>query len=121
MDFAFADVSGDTALDLYCGVGLFTLPLARRFRKVVGVESNPIAVRFARRNLQHADLTNARVVTATVTEWFRADSGARGPVDLILLDPPRAGAESAVIKGILDLTPRRSLMSPVIQPPSLAI
>ena len=103
IDFALGDVSGESVLDLYCGVGLFTLPLARRFKNVVAVEANPAATRFARRNLQQAALTNARVITATVTDWFR--SRPVGPVDFVLLDPPRAGAESAVIKGILDLRP----------------
>ena len=104
IDFAIADAVGQTVLDLYCGVGLFTLPLARQFQKVNGVESNSTATRFARRNLQQAGLTNARVITATVTDWFRSES-ATPPVDFILLDPPRAGAESAVIKGILNLHP----------------
>ena len=103
VEFALGDAAGETALDLYCGVGLFTLPLSRRFQKVVGVEANAAAARFARRNLQRAELTNASVTTATVTDWFR--SGARGPVDFILLDPPRAGAESAVIRGILNVKP----------------
>ena len=105
IEFALSDVSGGTALDLYCGVGLFTLPLARRFEKVVGVEANTVATRFARRNLQDAALTNARVVTATVAGWIR--SRAKDQFDFVLLDPPRAGAESVVIKGILDLQPKR--------------
>ena len=103
IDFALAGASGESVLDLYCGVGLFTLPLARLFKNVVGVEANPAAARFARRNLQYAGLANARVITATVTDWFR--SNRVGPVDFVLLDPPRAGAESAVIKGILDVRP----------------
>ena len=103
VEYAIDGVSGGTVLDLYCGVGLFTLPLARLFRKVIGVEANTTAVRFARRNLQLAGLTNAQVITATVTDWFRSDRV--GPVDFVLLDPPRAGAESAVIKGILDVRP----------------
>jgi 23S rRNA (uracil1939-C5)-methyltransferase len=103
IDFALAGVSGETALDLYSGVGLFTLPLARYFKQVLAVEANPMAARFARRNLQEAGLANARVVTATVTDWFR--SGPTVPADFVLLDPPRAGAESAVIKGILDFHP----------------
>jgi tRNA/tmRNA/rRNA uracil-C5-methylase (TrmA/RlmC/RlmD family) len=103
IDFALADATGETVLDLYCGVGLFTLPLARQFKKVVGVESNSAAVRFARRNLQREGLANARVIHAGVAEWFRSDA-ARG-ADFVLLDPPRAGAESAVIKGIVDLQP----------------
>src|SRR6185369_13392665 len=98
IDVALGDASGESVLDLYCGVGLFTLPLARRFKKVVGVEASPAATRFARRNLQQAALGNARVITASVTDWFR--SRPDGPVDLVLLDPPRAGAESAVIKGM---------------------
>jgi len=98
---AIGDASGGTVLDLYCGVGLFTLPLARQFQKVIGVEANATATRFARRNLQLAGLRNANVITATVTDWFR--SRPAGPVDFVLLDPPRAGAESAVIKGILNL------------------
>jgi 23S rRNA (uracil1939-C5)-methyltransferase len=103
IDFALAGVSGESALDLYSGVGLFTLPLSRQFKNVTAVESNPAAARFARRNLQRAGLANARVITATVTDWFR--NASAGPVDFVLLDPPRAGAESAVVKGLLDLKP----------------
>ena len=103
IDFSLADASGETVLDLYCGVGLFTLPLARRFTKVVGVESSPAAVRFARRNLQRAGLANARVIQSGVADWFRRDAARMA--DFVLLDPPRTGAESAVIKGIVDLQP----------------
>jgi len=102
--FALNDVRGATALDLYCGVGLFTLPLARRFEKVAGVEANSKAVRFARRNVEHAQLGNVRVVNANVSDWIRSTARA---VDFVLLDPPRAGAESVVIKGILNLRPER--------------
>jgi 23S rRNA (uracil1939-C5)-methyltransferase len=105
IDFALADAVGKSVLDLYCGVGLFTLPLARQFDRVVGVEANSVATRYARRNLQNAGLTNASVITASVTDWFRRDAAAKVPVDFVVLDPPRAGAESAVIKGILDLGP----------------
>jgi 23S rRNA (uracil1939-C5)-methyltransferase len=103
IDFALAGAQGESALDLYSGVGLFTLPLSRHFKHVLAVEANAMAARFARRNLQGAGLVNARVITATVTDWFR--SGSTTAADFILLDPPRAGAESAVIKGILDLQP----------------
>jgi len=103
IDFALGDASGESALDLYSGVGLFTLPLSRNFARVVAVEANSTATRFARRNLQEAGLSNARVITATVTEWFR--SGPTAAADFVLLDPPRTGAESAVIKGILDVRP----------------
>lgn len=107
IEFALSDAGGETALDLYCGVGLFTLPLARRFAKVAGVEANPVAARMARRNLEQAGLTNGRVLTATVAGWMRSNSRGMADVDFILLDPPRAGAESVVIKGMLDMRPGR--------------
>src|SRR5215813_2299103 len=69
IDFALGDASGESALDLYGGVGLFTLPLSRQFGKVLAVEANPRAVRFARRNLQDAGLVNTRVIAAGVAEW----------------------------------------------------
>ena len=105
LDSALAEAGGKSAVDLYSGVGLFTLPLARRFERVVAVEANRAATRFARQNLRLAGLRNARVVTEKVTDWFR--DGAMERVDFVLLDPPRAGAESIVIKGILNLKPVR--------------
>ena len=102
LEFALRAVSGEVAVDLYCGVGLFTLPLSRRFKQVIGVESNPIATRFARRNLQQAQLENARVINAGVADWSRSSAAKSMKVDFVLLDPPRAGAESVVIKQMID-------------------
>lgn len=105
IEFALGDVTGRLAIDLYCGVGLFTLPLARRFEGVIAVEGNPTAARFASRNVEEfAGLENVRVVNMGVAEWFRPRTLA---ADFILLDPPRAGAEKAVIKGILDFAAPR--------------
>src|SRR5690349_6172357 len=103
IDFALGDASGESAIDLYSGVGLFTLPLSRQFRRVLAVESNPTAARFARWNLRDAGFDNTEVFTANVAGWLSGVS--RREVDFILLDPPRVGAESAVIKGILGLHP----------------
>lgn len=98
---------GNVAVDLYCGVGLFTLPLARRFKSVIGIESNRTATNFARANLTNAELTNATVVTARVGDWLKQNSGSLAPVDFLLLDPPRTGAETKDIQGILALQPRQ--------------
>jgi 23S rRNA (uracil1939-C5)-methyltransferase len=103
---ALKDISGETALDLYCGVGLFTLPLARRFARVNAVEGNAAATRFARLNLADAALTNAAVHTARVGEWLAAHARQLAPVDFLLLDPPRAGAEPEALAAILVLNPR---------------
>ena len=114
------DASGETAVELYSGVGLFTLPLARRFKQVVGVESDGAAVSFACKNLANAGLTNAEIVKSDVGVWLEAirhgelsrlseESAAalQGQIDFILLDPPRTGAESRVIAGVLGLKPKR--------------
>jgi tRNA/tmRNA/rRNA uracil-C5-methylase (TrmA/RlmC/RlmD family) len=105
-DAALAQTKGKVAVDLYCGAGLFTLPLARRFERVVGVEVNSRATGFALRNLQRARLGNAEIVAADVGRWLKEHSRSFEPVDFLLLDPPRTGAENVVINGILDLRPR---------------
>jgi 23S rRNA (uracil1939-C5)-methyltransferase len=115
--------TGRVAIDLYCGVGLFTLPLARRFERVVGVEAHPRAADFARRNLESAkrssptvrevtqdmlespDLGSVEIVTARVGDWLTNYSHSFGPVDFLLLDPPRTGCENRDIAGILALRP----------------
>lgn len=105
LEFALGQAAGETAFDLYSGVGLFTLPLARRFKRITAIESNPTATGFAGKNVESAGLHNVTVVTATVTDWIRSVTRDPPKVDFVLLDPPRAGAESAVVKGILDLKP----------------
>jgi 23S rRNA (uracil1939-C5)-methyltransferase len=100
-------VEGTSAVDLYCGVGLFTLPLARRFARVTGIEANQAAIGYARRNLAEAHLANATFECATVGEYLAAHAHALGAVDFVLLDPPRAGVEPQALSGILDLRPQR--------------
>jgi len=108
LEEALKDAAGATAFDLYCGVGLFTLPLARRFAHVTGVEGNAAATAFARLNLAGAGLANAAIETARVGDWLaRHAGGSLSPVDFLLLDPPRAGADPDVIAGILALRPER--------------
>lgn len=110
---AIKEARGEVALDLYCGVGLFTLPLARRFAHVIGVEGNEVACAYARRNLVEADLTNAEVETASVGEWMmRSTKRLMNPerfakIDFVLLDPPRAGAEREAVEGLIELQPQR--------------
>ncbi|HLL14074.1 MAG TPA: class I SAM-dependent RNA methyltransferase [Pyrinomonadaceae bacterium] len=104
---ALGDAAGDGAVDLYCGVGLFTLPLARRFARVTAVEGNAAATEFARLNLADAQLTNASVHTARVGDWLAGHVQSLAPTDFLLLDPPRAGAEPEALAAIIALRPRR--------------
>jgi 23S rRNA (uracil1939-C5)-methyltransferase len=91
-------VSGGTALDLYAGVGLFTLPLARRFARVVAVEGNAASSAYARRNLSDAGLTNARVETGAVGPWL-AHNAER-------MAGARRVEEDEVVRAIITLNPR---------------
>jgi 23S rRNA (uracil1939-C5)-methyltransferase len=79
------------AIDLYCGVGLFTVPLARRFSQVIGVEGQPRAAEFAARNIATAGLTHARIRTASVERWLEGAYRSHGRTPFVLLDPPRTG------------------------------
>lgn len=104
---AVDDARGETAIDLYCGAGLFTLPLAERFARVLGVEANREAIGFAQRNAEGAQLFNASFAVSTVAEWLAEEGERLAPVDFLLLDPPRAGAGDDTICGILALRPRK--------------
>lgn len=102
---ATSDVRGANAVDLYCGVGLFTLPLARHFARVTGIESDCTAIEYARCNLLEAELSNVTFECARVGEYLDGHIDELGPADFLLLDPPRAGAEPEAIAGILALKP----------------
>ncbi|MGB7438682.1 MAG: 23S rRNA (uracil(1939)-C(5))-methyltransferase RlmD [Candidatus Acidiferrum sp.] len=85
---------GGFALDLYAGVGFFTLPLAKSFSKVVSVDANLSATRDLRQN---AEVAGASVISENehTEEFLKKELGERP--DLVVLDPPRAGlgAEAA--------------------------
>jgi 23S rRNA (uracil1939-C5)-methyltransferase len=94
------------ALDLYSGVGLFSLPLARTFGRVVAVESSPLAVSLCRRNAAEARMGNIRATRGTVERWMTSVSSAAAPgFDVIVLDPPRTGAGPEVINRIREWAP----------------
>jgi tRNA/tmRNA/rRNA uracil-C5-methylase (TrmA/RlmC/RlmD family) len=101
---AIGDATGSTALDLYSGVGLFTLPLGRRFARVVSVEGNARSVELAKRNLANAALTNVEVHAMGVARSL-ASVDVSG-LDLVLLDPPRSGPEDGVISSIAAMRPK---------------
>ncbi|MEN5062398.1 23S rRNA (uracil(1939)-C(5))-methyltransferase RlmD [Luteimonas sp. TWI1416] len=82
----------DRVLDLFCGLGNFTLPLARRVREVVGVEGEAGLVARARENAAHNGLDNAQFHAADLTQDQRGAPWMRQGFDKLLLDPPRSGA-----------------------------
>ncbi|GAB3531544.1 class I SAM-dependent RNA methyltransferase [Phytohabitans suffuscus] len=97
---------GESAWDLYGGAGLFAAALATRLgpdAPITLVESAPPAVSAARANL--TDLAGLSVVPATVEAALRRRR-VRGPVDLVVLDPPRTGAGAAVSRAVMAAGPR---------------
>jgi 23S rRNA (uracil1939-C5)-methyltransferase len=86
----------DRVLDLFCGLGNFTLPIARRVAEVVGVEGEHGLVERAGENAARNGLANARFHVANLFEDQRGTDWARQPWDKLLLDPPRAGADKVL-------------------------
>ncbi len=82
----------DAVLDLFSGLGNFTLPLARRARQVLGVEGDAALVAKARSNAARNAINNARFESANLFEPLTFGAWSRAHYDLVLLDPPRAGA-----------------------------
>lgn len=106
IDTAISGANGKIALDLYCGVGLFTLPLAKNFEKVVGVEAFSRAVDYAERNAENARLENVEFHREPVGDFLAENLEEFENIDFVLLDPPRAGTEKGTIENILKLKPK---------------
>ncbi len=84
--------SSDTVLDLFCGLGNFTLPLARRALRVTGVEGDAPLVAKAAANAARNGIGNATFLRENLFEPAQFGPWASERYDLVLLDPPRAGA-----------------------------
>lgn len=98
--------TGERALDLYAGVGLFTRFLADRVGpsgRVWAVEGDPRAARHARDNL--AEAPQATVLAGDVADVL-AGAELTDPVDLVVLDPPREGARRRVVEQVVRRRPR---------------
>ena len=110
--------SADSVLDLFCGLGNFTLSLGKRARRVVGVEGDAALVTRARANAVRNGIVNASFHADNLFEPAHAYAWAQDAYDLVLLDPPRAGAAE-----ILERTPHwrpRRLVYISCHPGSLA-
>ena len=99
---AIGELRGDSAWDLYAGVGLFSLPLARRFGHVTAVESGRSAASDLAFNAERAELRNIEVSPLTAEEWLA--TAERSP-DVVLADPPRSGLGKTAVRRLLELRP----------------
>jgi 23S rRNA (uracil1939-C5)-methyltransferase len=90
--------SGQVALDLYAGVGLFATVLARSFAQVVAVEASPTSFADLKYNLPR----NVKTVQATTEQYLRKEAGRWKP-ELVVIDPPRSGLGESVVGGLIAL------------------
>ncbi len=96
----------EEVLDLFSGVGNFSLHLAKSARGVLGVDVSKTAVSLARRNSKANMIENVRFVCSSVASFVATNSHQRSKFDLIILDPPREGARD-ILEDLLRLSPKR--------------
>ncbi|MBI2486403.1 MAG: 23S rRNA (uracil(1939)-C(5))-methyltransferase RlmD [Deltaproteobacteria bacterium] len=115
----WSDLKGDErVLDLYSGIGNFSLHLAKRCEEVVGVDVSAKAVNHAKKSAEANSITNV-AFDASPSELFIGESVKRGDrFDLIVLDPPREGAKD-ILKELAELSPKR-IIYVSCDPPTLA-
>jgi 23S rRNA (uracil1939-C5)-methyltransferase len=102
------DAGREAALDLYSGIGLFALPMARQFSKVIAVEASQAASRLCVMNAEGAGLENVETVCSEVQSWMDAVGSVSSPAfDLVILDPPRSGAGKDVMERLIEWVPER--------------
>ena len=107
---AVGSFEGETAVDLYAGVGFFTIGLADRYGSVTAVEGDSAAARHARNNLRLNGLRHCSVEWAAIESWVDGKAGGEGlqpGLDRVLVDPPRVGLSWNVRRALLRAAPAR--------------
>lgn len=105
IDTALDARTGRLAIDLYAGVGLFALQMARRYQKVMATEVSPAASHWGAHNIRVNNIDNVEFSALSAERWLSRYGARLGPVDLLVLDPPRAGASRKVIDEVVKLAP----------------
>ena len=102
----FAGMTGkERVIDAYCGTGTIGIIASRNARDVIGVELNRDAIRDARMNARENKIRNVRFVPGDAG-WFMEGMAAEGEkVDVVLMDPPRAGSDRKFLHSLLTLSP----------------
>lgn len=98
-----ADARGKLALDLFAGVGLFSIPLANRFERLIAVESNAAAARDLEANLQESGAASPNLRHTTVEAFLEH---WRERPDLVVLDPPRTGVAARALARLIQIAPQ---------------
>ena len=111
---------GESIADFFCGLGNFTLPIARSGAQVVGVEGSAALVARARQNAASNGLSkNTEYIAMNLFEMSEAELAKLGKFDKWLVDPPRDGAHE-LVKAITPLTAPRRIVYVSCNPATLA-
>ena len=105
---ALAPKGSEHVLDLYCGVGLFTIPIGRRVAHVVGIEASRTAAADGEWNMAEAGVAG-QIVADDAAEALRSPQIANHPWDAVLLDPPRTGVDADALEALIALGAPRLL------------
>ena len=97
--------AGMPVLDLFCGAGNFSLPLARRGARVTGVDADALAIAGAQQNAVRMGFKDAQFIAMKATETARFSERAHYRPELVIIDPPRTGAFE-LMEAIARLRPR---------------
>lgn len=104
----FADLHGtEKVLDAYCGTGTIGLIAAEYAGEVTGVELNPEAVRNAVSNAKRNQRKNIRFIQGDAGEYMQKMAAQRETMDVVLMDPPRAGSDEAFLSSLVTLAPEK--------------
>ena len=104
----FASLTGkERVLDAYCGIGTIGLIAARKAGQVIGVELNKGAVRDAIGNARANQISNARFYQGDAGEFMVQLARQGQPVDVVFMDPPRAGSDEPFLSSLVKLAPKR--------------
>jgi 23S rRNA (uracil1939-C5)-methyltransferase len=102
---AFAELSGrERVVDAYAGIGMLTARLADHAAEVIAIEESPYAVRLGELNMQLNDCGNVRYRRGRVED---AGPALEESVDVLVLDPPRAGCAESAVEAMANLKPQR--------------
>lgn len=110
---------GERIADLFCGLGNFTLPIARRGAEVLGVEGSLELVRRAQSNAVYNHITNASFMQANLFDVTPESMAELGHFDKMLIDPPRDGA-AALVNALSEVNPPKRIVYVSCNPSTLA-
>ena len=104
----FAALTGhETVLDLYCGIGNFSLPLAKNAKNVIGIELGYSAIEDAKKNAALNSLQNTEFIASDMQSGLKLLLQRKMRADVIVLDPPRAGATIKTLERVLAFVPQK--------------